>query len=155
MFLKISQISQESLFNKVAALRVCNFIKKASDTSAFLRTTILKNICERLLLNLFKNSEFCELFKNIYFKECLQTAGSKTPVREFLFLVTAWRPLTVLERDSSTLFQWILCNFQESFFEEHLPATTSRISRCFVIYCSFLQMSEVCVLKSVYLMKQW
>ena len=36
MFLKILQISQESLFIKVAALRACNFIKKASDTGAFL-----------------------------------------------------------------------------------------------------------------------
>ena len=62
MFLKFLQILQESLFNKVAVLRASNFIKKASDTSAFsvrfakfLNTTILKNICERLLPNLFKN----------------------------------------------------------------------------------------------------
>ena len=36
VFLKIFQISQESLFNKAAVLRTCNFIKKASDTSPFL-----------------------------------------------------------------------------------------------------------------------
>ena len=37
VFLKISQISLASLFNKVAVLRACNFIKKDSDTySAFL-----------------------------------------------------------------------------------------------------------------------
>ena len=60
--------------------------------------------------------ECCELFKNIYFKEHLQTAGSKTPVQGFRFnkdaSLTAWRPLTVLERDPRTdIFLWILCNF--------------------------------------------
>ena len=29
--------------------------------------------------------EFCELFKNTYYKEDLGKAGSKTPVRRFLF----------------------------------------------------------------------
>ena len=36
VFLKISQVSQESLFNKVAVLSAFNFIKKDSDTGAFL-----------------------------------------------------------------------------------------------------------------------
>ena len=74
--------------------------------------------------------EFCELFKNTYFKEHLRTAGSKTLVRGFLFnkvaSLMAWRPLTVLERDSSTgIFLQILCSFKESFFVEHLLATFS------------------------------
>ena len=48
----------ESAFNKDAVLRPCNFIKEDSDTSVsekfanFLKTIILKNICERLLLNI-------------------------------------------------------------------------------------------------------
>ena len=50
--------------------------------------------------------EFGELFKNTYFKEHLQTAGSKTRVRGFplnrVASLTAWRPLAVLERDSNT-----------------------------------------------------
>ena len=29
--------------------------------------------------------EFCELFKDTYFVEDLQTAGSETPVRGYLF----------------------------------------------------------------------
>ena len=44
----------ESLFNKVAVLRASNFIKEDFDAGVFfrnLRTIILKNICERLLLN--------------------------------------------------------------------------------------------------------
>ena len=76
MFLKVSQISREntsgfflikSLFNKVAVLRACNFVKKVllkyfpvKFAFKFLRTTIceifknnLKNISERLLLNFF------------------------------------------------------------------------------------------------------
>ena len=44
MFLKILQISQGSLFIKVAALRVCNFIKKASDTGAFLGLLYCKQL---------------------------------------------------------------------------------------------------------------
>ena len=50
----------ESLFSKVAGLRACNFIKKRLQQrcfpvkfAKFLRTTILKNICEQLLLNFF------------------------------------------------------------------------------------------------------
>ena len=53
-----------------------------------LRTIILKNICERLLLSIIwietrtqvLSCEFCELFKNTYFLEDLQTASSETPV---------------------------------------------------------------------------
>ena len=36
MFLKVSQVSQESIFNKVAVLRACNFTKKDSDTGALI-----------------------------------------------------------------------------------------------------------------------
>ena len=36
LFLKISQISQESLFNNAAVMRACNFIKNDIDTGAFL-----------------------------------------------------------------------------------------------------------------------
>ena len=47
--------------------------------------------------------EFSELFNNTYFVEDLQTAGSETPVRGSLFhktaSMTAWKHLTVLERD--------------------------------------------------------
>ena len=43
---------------------------------------------------------------NLILKEHLQTAGSKTPLRQFLFNkvagLTGWRPLAVLERDYST-----------------------------------------------------
>ena len=46
-----------SLFNKVACLQVCSFIKKRLQHRCFpvnianyLRTTILKNNCERMLL---------------------------------------------------------------------------------------------------------
>ena len=54
----------------------------------FLRTLILMNLCERLLLNFTKKEtsaqvfscEFCEFFKNTYFVEHLQTAGCETPV---------------------------------------------------------------------------
>ena len=59
----MSQISQEkpvleSLFDKVAGLRSCNFIKK------------------RLLTQVF-SCEICEIFKNIYFEEHLRMTASK------------------------------------------------------------------------------
>ena len=51
-------LALESLFNKVAGLKACDFVKKRLqyrcypvNTANFLRTHILKNICEWLLLN--------------------------------------------------------------------------------------------------------
>ena len=78
----------------------------------FLRKTILKNISttasnviEKETPTQLFSCEFCELFKKTYFREHLRMAGSKTPVRGVLFnkvaSLTAWRPLTALERDSS------------------------------------------------------
>ena len=50
--------------------------------------------------------EFCELFKNTYFVEDLQTAGSETPERGCLFnkvaSLTTWSSLIVSGRDFST-----------------------------------------------------
>ena len=63
VFLKISQISQENVFvgvsfNKIEGLKTWNFIKKRLQDrcfplkfARFLRTLILKKICERLLLS--------------------------------------------------------------------------------------------------------
>ena len=69
VFSKISQISQESTCFGVSLIKLqaqaCNFIKKRlhhrcfpAKYTKFLRTTILKNICERLLLNLSGYSTF-------------------------------------------------------------------------------------------------
>ena len=129
MFLKNSQNCQVksvmvSLFNKVAVLRACNFIKVTP-------TQVLS--CE--ICKFFKNNYFEEhlwvsasklylkgdyntgvflwtlLFKNTYFVEDLQTAGSETSVWGSLFnkvaSVTAWKHLTVLE----TLAKVFLCEF--------------------------------------------
>ena len=50
--------------------------------------------------------EICELFKNIYFLEDLQMAGSETPVLGSPFNkvagLTAWTHLTVFETDAAT-----------------------------------------------------
>ena len=137
MFLKIWQVSQEFLSKNVAVLRTCNFIKKDSNAGAFL--WILWIIQER-----------------VFYKKHLRTAGSKTQVRGFLFNKVAslmnWRPLTVLGRDSSTgIFLQILCSFKESFFLEHLLATFSCMM--FLLLLLFLQINDVCSLKSIYLVK--
>ena len=74
----------ESLYNKVTFLGACNFTKEDTGVNS-LRTIILKNICERLLLNFIQKEtptqvfscEFCELIKNTYFVEGLQTASSE------------------------------------------------------------------------------
>ena len=72
IFLKIRKFHRkttvlESLFNKVAGL--CSFIKKRLQHRCFpvkftkpLRLPILKNICERLLLNLVNPFHFTDLF---------------------------------------------------------------------------------------------
>ena len=70
MFLKNSHFSQESLFIKVAALRACNFIKKASDTGACLGPLS----CEQLFWTTILNNYFS---KNNYFEEHLWTTASK------------------------------------------------------------------------------
>ena len=59
----------------------------------------------------------------------------------------AWRPLTVLERDSSTgIFLQILFSFKESFF--------NLLHEIFIIIIIFfLQINEVCSLKSICFMK--
>ena len=67
LFLKILQYLQEtpmseSVFNKVSGLQACNCIKKRLQQMLFvnivkfLRTSILKKICERLLLKYISNS---------------------------------------------------------------------------------------------------
>ena len=64
----------ESLFNKVAGLKTCNFIKKRQrcfpvEFAKFLRTPILKNSCERLLLSrVFINLTFFHKSGNGAFK---------------------------------------------------------------------------------------
>ena len=97
--------------------------------------------------------EFYELFKNTYFKEHLRTSGSKTLLQGFLFnKVASLMALAVLERDPSTgIFPQILCNFKESFFVEHLLATFSCMM--FLLLSLFLQINEVCSLKSICLVK--
>ena len=68
LFLKISQYSQEntvfeSLFNQFTGLQASNFIKKrfqhkyfSVNIAKFLKTVILKKICEQLLLNNVKQN---------------------------------------------------------------------------------------------------
>ena len=66
--------------------------------------------------------------------------------------LTTWRPVTLLERHSSTdIFLWISWKFQERFFAEHLLATTSNM----MFFFSFLQISEVYSRKTIYLVEQW
>ena len=65
----------QSLFNKDAGVKAWNCIKKRLQHSCFtvnipklIRVSILKNICEQLLLNLYKisnNSAFIYLTKHL------------------------------------------------------------------------------------------
>ena len=118
------------LFNRVAVLRACNFVKDDSNTCIFCQIyKVFKNnyFEERLWTSASKHylkrdsnsgasCEFCKLFKNTYFLEDLRTACSETPVRRSFFKnvasLTAWKLLTVLERDCRTgISLWILRNF--------------------------------------------
>ena len=116
--------------NKVAVLEACSLLKKTPKQA--LSCEIWKHCKsnyfeEHLWISTSKiylkrdssmvfSCGFCELFKNTYFVEDLQTAGSETPVWGSLFnkvaSFMAWRPLTVLRRDCSTCISlWILWNF--------------------------------------------
>ena len=113
-----------------------------------LRTNFLKNTCERLLLNLIWKEtpaqafscEFCKLFKNNYFVEDLQKAGSETPVWGSLFNKVASlmsrRPLTVSEIECSKIKLFILWNLLENVFVEHFLVTTSHMMLFFPFYRS-------------------
>ena len=58
----------------------------------------------------------------------------------------------MLERDCCTVISLlILRNFWENFIAEHLLVTAFHI----IFFFSFLQISEVCSLKSVSLVEQW
>ena len=120
----------ESVFNKAAVLRVCNFIKKTLTQmisceiyklfknnyfEEHLRASASKNYLKKTRRQVL-SCEFCELFKNINFPGYLQNARSETPVRGSFFnkyaSLTPWRPLTMLERDCHTvIFLWILRKF--------------------------------------------
>ena len=76
-------------FNQFVVLQVCNFIKKrfqhrcfSVNIAKFLKTHILKKICERLLLNNVKPN-----FSSFYLKKMLMFLKTrrKTPVPECLF----------------------------------------------------------------------
>ena len=63
----------ESLFNKVAELEACTFIKKrlqhwcfSVNIAKLLRTPILKNICERLLLIFLRLFWFCFIIYKLF-----------------------------------------------------------------------------------------
>ena len=70
--------------------------------------------------------EFCKLFKNTYFLEDLQTACSETPVRGSFFKkvasLTAWKLLTVLERNSHRYFSVTLEKFLGKLFYRAPPS---------------------------------
>ena len=69
----------ESLFNKVAGLQVCNFIKKETLAQVF-------------------SCEFCEIFKNTYFEEHLQTAASNSFFQEDVYGQDTAIPYVVLAK---------------------------------------------------------
>ena len=92
--------------------------------------------------------------------EPLRTAGSESLVPESLFnkvtILTAWRAVTLLERDSSTgISLWSLGKFLESSFAQHLQAPTSDIMLFFFVL--FLVFADQWGLqpKKHYLAEQW
>ena len=124
--------------------------------SNFLRTIILKNICERLLLNIFKKRlelryflvNFVNYSRTPFSRRSTNGLLSNPSERSFnkIASLAAWKLLTVLEKDCRTgISLWILRNFWESFFCRTPPS--NHFSHDVVF--SFLQISEVCSLKSI------
>ena len=184
MFQKISQISQESLFNKVAVLRTCNFIKKRLQHrcfpvkfAKFLRTTNLKNICKRLLLNLFKKGlehmcfpvNFVNYSGTPILKSTYKQLVPKHHCRRFsLTKLQAWWSEGLQQYQKETLAQVFFCEFCVIFRKIFCgtPPSCNHFSHddvvvfvaiivVVVLSFSFLQISEVCSQKSIYLEKQW
>ena len=118
VFLKISLILQEtpvleSLFNKVAGLQACNFIKKR-------------------LQHRYFPVKIAKFFKKTFFEEYLRKTASVVSFSWHLFWslflmnLQVLRFVTLLKRDFSTgVFMWICKN---TYFEEYLRATVSVVS---------------------------
>ena len=80
----------ESLFNKIAVLQACNFIKQRLQHRCFpvrfaniLRTPILKNIWKRLLLDTGKHKEDVLQNKKTFLK-ILQYSQENIPIFQLL-----------------------------------------------------------------------
>ena len=116
----------ESVFNKVAGVRACNFITKKLQHSCFpakfakfLRIPVLKNICKRLLLYLHYNSHHHFHFHHFHyhqkqpFADVIQNRCSqkfrkfhrKTPALKSLFnKVADLASATLIKGDTNTSF---------------------------------------------------
>ena len=79
----------------------------------------------------FVNYPRTSILKNTYEGLVLKHRYAGFP----LMKLQAWQPLTVIEEDYSIdIFLWILRNFYESFFAEHLLATTSRMMLFLILF---------------------
>ena len=117
----------ETLNRQKQPLDICSFWRAESVKQSVLKNFpnfAGKNVCWSLFLiklefwgpkTLLKKTptqvfscEICKIFRNSYFPEDLQTACSETPMRGSFFKkvasLTAWKLLTVLERDSHRYF---------------------------------------------------
>ena len=125
--------------------RICkhfknNYFEEHLWTSAF-KHYLKKRLEHRWFPVSFVNYLRTLIFWRIYKRLVLPVRKSFLNKVETL---TAWRLLIALERDCLTVISlWILRNFLESFFAEHLLATTSHM----MLFFSFLGISEVCSLK--------
>ena len=97
------------------------------------------------------NAYFQTLFKKRLKRRCFPVNFVNYFCGSFFNKVTSqtgWRLLTVLERDCRTCTSlWILRNFWEIFFPEHLLAT---ISYMMLLFSLFLQISEAWSLNLIY-----
>ena len=81
--------ASESIFNKVAALKACNFIKKRLQHrcfpvkfAKFLRTPTLKNICERLFPTAVNLKYIWKKYTNVeYFKILIEEVHKNETTR--------------------------------------------------------------------------
>ena len=96
----------KSLFNKVASLQACNFIKKRLQHRCFLvnfakilRAPILKNICERLHLSITKRWSIC-WSQSVYFwseQTNVQIKWIKGPLSGLRQFPTIESPLKIMK----------------------------------------------------------
>ena len=128
----------------------------------------LKNIYECLLLNfILKRDSNIVIFlwilwiiQNTYFTDDLQTAGSETPVRGLTSIKLQMSLQQSCLKDFNSIRKRLLHKYSQvsvSFvkflwkrFRRTPPGTTSHM----MVFFSFLQISEVCSLKSIFLVEQ-
>ena len=136
MFLKISQVSQESLFNKVTVLRAATLLKKtptqvlSCEICRIFKNNYFDEICELLRRNVFNKRLQLRCFP-VNLMNCPRTSILKSTYKQLVlkhrcrcFPVIKSRPGGLQHYYKETLAEVFYCEFCASFKKAFLQNTS-------------------------------